>query len=91
VSLRVGELEALCREHPLRERLWELLMLALYRAGRQAEALRAYTEARDRLVDVRGASLPGEPPRTRIQTGSRVVAAVVAVVIAQVKRYGMVG
>ena len=46
----VAELEALCREHPLRERLWELLMLALYRAGRQAEALRAYTEARDRLV-----------------------------------------
>ncbi|MGO9780163.1 MAG: BTAD domain-containing putative transcriptional regulator [Streptosporangiaceae bacterium] len=45
-----GELEALCRQHPLRERLWELRILALYRAGRQAEALRAYTEIRDCLV-----------------------------------------
>ena len=48
------ELEAQCRQHPLRERLWELLILALYRAGRQAEALRAYTEVRDRLVDELG-------------------------------------
>ena len=45
-----GGLEALCREHPLRERMWELLILALYRSGRQAEALRAYTEIRDRLA-----------------------------------------
>jgi LuxR family maltose regulon positive regulatory protein len=45
-----SELEALCRQYPLRERLWELLILALYRNGRQAEALRAYTEIRDRLA-----------------------------------------
>jgi len=50
----VGQLEALCREHPLRERLWELLILALYRDGRQADALRSYSEIRDHLVDELG-------------------------------------
>ena len=49
-----GELEAACRQHPLRERLWELLIVSLYRSGRQAEALRAYAAIRDRLVDELG-------------------------------------
>ena len=61
-----GELEALCREHPLRERLWELLILALYLSGRQAEALRAYAEVRDRLVDELGLD-PG-PALRELQT-----------------------
>ncbi len=57
-----GELEARCREHPLRERLWELLILVLYRSGRQAEALRAYAEIRDHLVDQLGID-PGQALR----------------------------
>ncbi len=47
----VGELEALTAEHPMRERPQALLMLALYRCGRQADALEVYRATRSRLVD----------------------------------------
>jgi DNA-binding SARP family transcriptional activator len=52
-----SELESLVHRHPFRERLWAQLILALYRAGRQAEALRAY----QRLRDVLGEELGLEP------------------------------
>ena len=50
----VGELETLVADHPLRERLRRYLMTALYRSGRQAEALDAYQVARRALVDELG-------------------------------------
>jgi len=47
----VAELSTLTSRHPYRERFWEQLMLALYRAGRQSDALRAYHQARATLSD----------------------------------------
>lgn len=50
----VSELEVLVARHPLRESLWALLMQALYRSGRQADALRAFQRARGHLIDELG-------------------------------------
>ena len=47
----IGELEELVTQHPLRERFRGQMMLALYRSGRQAEALAVYREAREALVE----------------------------------------
>lgn len=56
------ELGALCAEYPLRERLWWARMLALYRSGRQADALSAYQQIRDQLRVELGIQ-PGEKLR----------------------------
>ena len=58
----VGELETLVSAHPLRERIRAQLMLALYRSGRQAEALEVYRDTRRVLVDELGIE-PGKEMR----------------------------
>ena len=62
----VGELEAAVADAPLRERRWGQLMLALYRAGRQGEALGAYQRARSLLADQLGVD-PG-PELRRLES-----------------------
>jgi DNA-binding SARP family transcriptional activator/streptogramin lyase len=63
----IGELNLLVSEHPLRERLRAQQMLALYRAGRQADALDAYAEARRTLVEELG--IEPSPALQRLQKG----------------------
>ncbi len=58
----IGELETLVERHPLRERLRGQLMLALYRAGRQAQALQVYQDGRQHLAAELGLE-PGESLR----------------------------
>jgi WD40 repeat protein/DNA-binding SARP family transcriptional activator len=62
----IADLEAMVRDEPLRERRWGQLMLALHRAGRQAEALQAFTRARTILADEVGIE-PGSELQ-RLQT-----------------------
>ena len=59
-STMVSELEALTSQYPLRERLWAHLMLAMYRSGRQAEALNAFQRARQVLQEELGADPSAE-------------------------------
>ena len=59
----VGDLEALVAEHPWREGFWVSLVLALYRSGRQADALAAYARVRTILRDDLGVE-PGEALRS---------------------------
>lgn len=69
----IGELEHLIAVHPMQERLRARLMLALYQSGRQADALAAYQNAREELLEMLGVE-PGEALRDlhqRILSGDR--------------------
>ena len=58
----IGELEAAVATYPFQESLWELLITALYRAGRQADALATYQRVKQQLADELGLD-----PRPRLQ------------------------
>jgi DNA-binding SARP family transcriptional activator len=69
----VGELQELTARYPLRERFWALLMIALSRSGRQADALEAYVTVRERLMAELGVE-PGQDLRQahqKVLMGSR--------------------
>ena len=59
----VPELQDIVRAHPLRERLWGQLMLALHRSGRSGEALRVYQEARTFFGEELGTDIVWLGPR----------------------------
>jgi DNA-binding SARP family transcriptional activator len=99
-ELRIGvpglaaELDALVREHPLRERLWGQLMVALYKDGQQAAALAAYRRARAVLADEVGID-PGAALRhleraILDQAGTTALLRVVAPAAGAVRRPGVV-
>ena len=77
----IGELESAVAEAPLRERRWGQLMLALYRAGRQGDALGAYQRARTMLADELGID-PG-PELRRLEAAIVAQDASLDVVVAQ--------
>jgi pimeloyl-ACP methyl ester carboxylesterase len=62
----IGELEVLVQEHPFRERFWGHLMVALYRCGRQADALAVYQRVRKLLVAELGLEPGGELQRLEV-------------------------
>jgi DNA-binding SARP family transcriptional activator len=62
-----AELEALVRECPLRERFWSQLMLALYRGGRQSDALLAFRRARGSLIEEIGVAIGAAPARSHVR------------------------
>ena len=68
-ELVVGELTGLVDAFPLRERLWEHLMIALYRGGRQSEALRAFGQMRRIL----GEELGVEPSKALVDLEERIL------------------
>lgn len=83
----VGELESLLEQHPLHERLWGQLLVALHRTGRQADSLHAYQRAREMLVAQAGV----EPGRALTQLHERVLSGRAPVAESVARPPGFVG